>query len=163
MDSQKKLIVGWFSFTCSEDSTILLTELLNDHLDEWKERMEFRYFKALKSDNRLEKLDVAFVEGVISSESQATEAKKIRENSRYVIAVGSCACTGRPSTSRMDLKEEQIDEKIKYYIDHFDYSPEVKKLSAVIAIDDMVPGCPMNTTLFLQTLEKFYQICMTER
>ena len=31
-----KLVVGWFSFTCCEDSTILFTELLNDHLDEWK-------------------------------------------------------------------------------------------------------------------------------
>lgn len=31
----RKLAFGWFSFTCCEDSTILLTELLNDHLDEW--------------------------------------------------------------------------------------------------------------------------------
>jgi hypothetical protein len=31
-DQHVRLVVGWFSFTCCEDSTILLTELLNDHL-----------------------------------------------------------------------------------------------------------------------------------
>jgi hypothetical protein len=29
-DQHKRLVVGWFSFTCCEDSTILFTELLND-------------------------------------------------------------------------------------------------------------------------------------
>ena len=35
-DQHKRLVVGWFSFTCCEDSTILFTELLNDHFDEWR-------------------------------------------------------------------------------------------------------------------------------
>ena len=39
-DRQKRLVVRWFSFTCCEDSTILFTELLNDHLDEWKDMIE---------------------------------------------------------------------------------------------------------------------------
>lgn len=159
MNEGKKLIIGWFSFTCSEDSTILLTELLNDHLEEWKEKVEFRYFKALKTKNQLNNLDVAFIEGAISSDSQALEIKKIRDNTKYVVAIGSCACTGRPSSSRMDLLD---NEKIKKYFERFDYSPAVKKLSDVIKVDDMVPGCPMNVPLFLQTLEKYLKLCTTQ-
>jgi hypothetical protein len=64
-DRRKRLVVGWFSFTCCEDSTILFTELLNDHLDEWKELIEFRHMKALKTNNSLSGLDVAFIEGAI--------------------------------------------------------------------------------------------------
>ena len=52
-DQHERLVVGWFSFTCCEDSTILLTELLNDHLDEWKKVVEFRHMKALKTKNSL--------------------------------------------------------------------------------------------------------------
>ena len=52
-DQRKRLVVGWFSFTCREDSTNLLTELLNDHLDEWKKVVEFRHTKALKTKNSL--------------------------------------------------------------------------------------------------------------
>src|SRR3989339_1826155 len=89
----KKLVVGWFSFTCSEDSTILFTELLNDHFVEWKTLVEFRHLKALKTKNSIENLDVAFIEGAISSEKQLEEVKKIRNNSKYVVAVGSCAST----------------------------------------------------------------------
>src|SRR5687767_15905823 len=87
-DQHERLVVGWFSFTCCEDSTILLTELLNDHLDVWKEVIEFRHMKALKTNNSLAGLDVAFIEGAISSESQANEVQRIRENAKYEVAIG---------------------------------------------------------------------------
>lgn len=155
---KKKLAVGWFSLTCSEDSTILLTELLNEHLDDWKKIVEFRFFKALKSQNTLKDLDVAFIEGAISSEKQATEARKIRENAKYVIAIGSCACTGLPSASRNQLLPDKVNEKIKFYLSHFDYSDKVKKLADVIKVDDMVDGCPMNVPNFMAVLNKYLDL-----
>lgn len=153
-----KLVVGWFSFTCCEDSTILLTELLNDHLDEWKKVIEFRHMKALKTNNSLTGLDVAFVEGAISSESQAKEAQQIRENAKHVVAIGACACTGRPSTSRNQFASAQINERIRWYLSHFDYGKEVKRLNEVIQVDDMVRGCPMKVSSFLQTLKKYREL-----
>lgn len=158
MDQPKKLIVGWFSFTCSEDSTILFTELLNDHLDEWKKVVEFRYLKALKSKNEIVGLDVAFIEGAISSDSQAEAVKKIRENAKYIVAIGACACTGMPSASRNDFVSEEINQKIAYYLNHFDYSQKVKKLGDVIRVDDQVPGCPMTAPIFLEILAKYLKL-----
>jgi coenzyme F420-reducing hydrogenase gamma subunit len=152
------LVVGWFSFTCCEDSTILFTELLNDHLDRWKKVIDFRYIKALKTNNSLFGLDVAFIEGAISSESQAKEIRRIRENSEYVVAIGACACTGQPSTSRNRFASEQINERIRWYLSHFDYGKEVKKLNEVIEVDDMVRGCPMKAPSFLQTLNKYLEL-----
>lgn len=157
-DQQKRLVVGWFSFTCCEDSTILFTELLNDHLVEWKRVIEFRHIKALKTNNLLTGLDVAFIEGAISSESQAKEARRIRENAQYVVAIGACACTGQPSTSRNQFASEQINEWIRWYLSHFDYAKEVKRLDEVIQVDDMVRGCPMKVPSFLQTLEKYLEL-----
>src|SRR5918994_1311802 len=90
---RERLVVGWFSFTCCEDSTILFTELLNDHFEEWKEVVEFRHLRVLRTRNTLSDLDVAFVEGAISSDSQASEVREIRNNARYVVATGACACT----------------------------------------------------------------------
>lgn len=153
-----KLIVGWFSFTCSEDSTILLTELLNDYWDEWKKVVEFRHLKVLKSKNLLKDLDVAFIEGAISSQTQEQEVKKIRENAKYVVAVGACACTGMPSASRNEFTNEQVNEKIRWYLKNFDYNPKVKKLDEVIKVDDYVNGCPMNVAVFLQILQKYLKV-----
>jgi sulfhydrogenase subunit delta len=154
----KRLVVGWFSFTCCEDSTILFTELLNDHLDEWKKVIEFRHMKALKTNNSLTGLDVAFIEGAISSESQANEARLIRENAEYVVAIGACACTGQPSTSRNQFASEQINERIRWYLSHFDYGKEVKRLNEVIQVNDVVRGCPMKVPSFLQTLKKYLEL-----
>ncbi len=155
---KKKLVVGWFSFTCSEDSTILLTELLNDHLDEWKKVIEFRYLKALKTKNVLKDLDVAFIEGAISSEKQADEVRKIRENTKYVVAIGACACTGMPSASRNELLSKTDNEKIKFYMKQFNYSDKVRKLADVIQVDDKVEGCPMNVPVFMSTVEKYLKL-----
>jgi sulfhydrogenase subunit delta len=157
-DQHKRLLVGWFSFTCCEDSTILFTELLNDHLDEWREVIEFRHIKALKTKNSLAGLDVAFVEGAISSESQAREVREIRGNAEYVVAIGACACTGQPSTSRNQFADEQINERIQWYLSHFDYGKEVRRLDEVIRVDDMVRGCPMKVPSFLQTVEKYLDL-----
>lgn len=154
----KKLVVGWFSFTCCEDSTILLTELLNTYLDDWVKLVEFRYLKALKTKNSMEGMDVAFVEGAVSSESQANEVKKIRRNAKYVVAIGSCACTGMPSATRNSFTPEHITEKIKDYMCRFDYSDKVKKLEEVIKVDDKVEGCPMNSEAFLAMLYKYLKV-----
>ncbi|KKT73457.1 MAG: NADH ubiquinone oxidoreductase 20 kDa subunit [Microgenomates group bacterium GW2011_GWA2_44_7] len=151
----KKLVVGWFSFTCCEDSTILLTELLNDHLDQWKKVVEFRYFKALKTKNEIRELDVAFIEGAISSPKQAKEVLTIRENAKYVVAVGACAVTGLPSASRNNLVDEKTNYKLYWYFSHFDYSDKVQKLSEVIKIDDQINGCPMNAEVFMSTLNRY--------
>jgi sulfhydrogenase subunit delta len=151
----KKLAVGWFSFTCCEDSTILFTELLNDNFDKWSKLIDFRSINALKSKNTMENLDVAFIEGAISSETQAEEVKKIRENAKYVVAIGSCAVTGMPSASRNEFADDQLNEKIKWYFSHFDYSDKVLKLNEVIEVDDVVDGCPMNVPVFYKVLEKY--------
>jgi len=150
----KKLVVGWFSFTCCEDSTILFTELLNDHLDEWKKLVEFRHVKALKTKNSMEGLDVAFIEGAISSPTQEAEVKKIRDNAKYVVAIGACACTGLPSASRNDFTQEERD-KLTWYFENFDYGEKVKRLEEVIKVDDMVNGCPMDPKAFLEVLTKY--------
>lgn len=158
----RKLAIGWFSFTCCEDSTILLTEMLNDHLLEWKKVVEFRYFKALKYKNSIENLDVAFIEGAISSVKQEAEVKKIRENAKYVVAIGACACTGMPSSSRNEFIDDELNDKIRWYLSNFDYSPKVKKLEDVIKVDDKVPGCPMNPKMFVEILNKYINLCTTE-
>lgn len=158
MDPKKKLIVGWFTFTCSEDSTIIFTEILNDHFESWKNLIDFKYLKALKSNNNPEGLDVAFIEGAISSDSQAEEVKKIRENSKVVVAVGACACTGMPSANRNTIPQNEIDERMAYFMSHFDYSSKVKKLDDVIKVDDKVEGCPMNAQTFLQVLDKYLKV-----
>lgn len=153
-----KLVIGWFSFTCCEDSTILLTELLNDHFDRWKKVIEFKHMRVLKDKNDMSNLDVAFIEGASSSEKQEKEMRKIRANAKYVVAIGACASTGMPSSSRNEFADKELNDKIQWYLKTFNYGQKVKKLSEVVKVDDYVQGCPMNVQAFTDTVEKYLKL-----
>jgi len=159
INMDKKLRVGWFSFTCCEDSTILFIELLNQHYQDWLKKIDFVHARALRreTNGELQKMDVAFVEGAISSDRQEEKLKKIREKTNILIAVGSCAGVGSPSNQRNFFNRENLDE-IKPILDKFKYKEKVLKLSEVVKVDELIPGCPMNEEIFLRMMEKYLEI-----
>jgi coenzyme F420-reducing hydrogenase gamma subunit len=158
MNDKNQLVVGWFSFTCCEGCLILLTELLNDNLDNWKKLIEFRHLKALKTKNSLKDLDIAFVEGAISSPTQEVELKTIRDNCKHLVAIGSCATTGKPSASRNEFISDELNYKILWYFEKFKYNEYVKKIEDIVKVDAKVPGCPMNGPLFIKAVESFLKL-----
>jgi len=74
-----------------------------------------------------------------------------------LIAVGSCACVGSPSNQRNFFNRENLDE-IKPILDKFKYKEKVLKLSEVVKVDELIPGCPMNEEIFLRMMEKYLEI-----
>lgn len=152
----RKLRVGWFSFSCCEDSTIVFTELLNDHYREWKRLIDFRSALVLQRREDLSELDVAFVEGAIASPAQEEKLKKIRGIAKKLVAIGSCACAGLPSGQR-NAFGEQTKTEITPILEQLGYAAVVKKLADVVPIDDQVNGCPMDEKVFLQVLNKYIQ------
>src|SRR3989344_52601 len=147
----KKLKIGWFSFTCCEDSTIILTELLNDHFFEWRDLLDIRYAKTFKTKNVLDSLDVAFVEGAISSQNQAEKLKKIRSVSQKLVAVGSCAVSGFPSAQR-NLFGKETTFEIKPILSRFQYFEKVLRVDEVVKVDASLTGCPMDPDKFVALL-----------
>lgn len=147
----KKLQIGWFSFSCCEDSTIMFTELLNDHFQEWKKYIDFKSILVLQRREDLSDLDVAFVEGAITHAEQEQKLQHIRSIAKKVVAIGSCACTGMPSGQRNLFSPEKKAE-IEALLARFQYSPQVHKIADLITVDHQVMGCPMDETAFLKVL-----------
>ena len=150
----KKLRIGWFSFSCCEDSTIIFIELMNDNFFKWKDMIDFRHVRVLKAKNELSDLDVAFVEGAIANDKDEEELKRIRQNSKKLVAIGSCAVKGTPSGQRNDFdevkKKEILPDVIKWGL-----KDKVKTLKQIVTVDDEVDGCPMNETAFLSVVDKY--------
>lgn len=150
----KKLRIGWFSFSCCEDSTIIFTELLNDHYQEWKEKIEFCSVLVLRKKSVIKDLDVAFVEGAITSEKQEEKLRQIRRESQKLVAIGACACIGMPSAQR-NLFDDKKNTEIQNILIRFNYAKSVRKLSEVVPVDDFVHGCPMDEKIFLAVVDKY--------
>lgn len=151
--TNQKLKCAWFSFSCCEDNTIVMTELMNDHWLEWKKVLEFKHFRTLKTNNSMEPFDIAFIEGAIASQKQTNKLKKIRELSKKLVAVGACAVTGMPSGQRNFFNDSQR-QNIQPLLDKFSALPKILKVSDVVKVDAEVPGCPMDPNNFIEVINK---------
>lgn len=152
----KKLKVGWFSFTCCEDSTIVFLELMNERYFKWKNLIDFKYFRTLKRNNDIRDLDVAFVEGAISNYKEENSLKEIRKNCKKLIAIGSCACSGSPANQR-NFFDSKTKEEIKFILERFNHKDQVLKLSEIVRVDGYVNGCPMDEIIFLNKLDQLLE------
>ncbi len=151
-DNNEKIRIGWFSFSCCEDNTIVMTEIMNDHWEEWRKMFEFVHARVLQAKNDMGPFDIAFIEGAIGREEQAEKLKQIRDNSKLLVAVGSCAVTGMPSAQR-NLFPDETKEEIEFLVERFGHLDKVLKVSEVVKVDAEIPGCPMSEDHFLETVD----------
>lgn len=151
----KKIKVGWFSFTCCEDSTIIFTELLNQNYQDWLKKIEFVHARIFKKEEKeIKPMDIAFVEGAISSVDQEKKLKEIREKAKVLVAIGSCAVVGSPANQRNFFNQKQLDQ-IKPILEKFKYHSKVLKVSDLVKVDHSIPGCPMDENKFLAVLNQY--------
>lgn len=149
----KKLQVGWFTFTCCEDSTIVFTEVLNDHWQEWRRQIDFVHARILQTKNTEGELDVAFIEGAISSEEQKQRLEKIRSQATWLVAVGACAVVGMPSAQRNKF-DEKTKQEIGFILERFHHLDSVLSVKEVVKVDAELPGCPMDPKQFVAVVNK---------
>ena len=149
---KNKIKIGWFSFSCCEDNTIVFTELMNDHWQEWIKIFDIRHARVLKQENILDELDIAFIEGAIALPDQKKKVKEIRKKSKVLVAIGSCAVIGMPSSQRNTF-DQQKREEIEFLVARFHALPKVLKVSDVVKVDASVSGCPMDPDEFLKAVD----------
>ena len=107
--------------------------------------MEIVHFAEAGKIDLEAKVDIAFIEGSISTPDELNRVKKIRENSRYLITIGACATAGGI-------------QALRNFADHKEWlaavyaSPEyIKSLQTSTAISQHVKvdyelwGCPVTT------------------
>lgn len=151
---KKRLKVGWFSFTCCEDSTMIWIELMNENFFKWKQLLDIQYSRVLKKNNKLEGLDVAFVEGAITNDADAKKLREIRKNSKKLVAVGSCAVNGMPAAQRNNFDDE-LKKEIEFVLKRFNQADKVRMVKDIVEVDAEIPGCPMQEDAFLGALDKY--------
>lgn len=154
MEINTKKRVGIFSLTCDEGCSIMLAEIFNQKLIPWLEKMELVYFLALKDHTEAENLDIALVEGVVTSVRDVEHIKKIREKAKVLIAMGTCAMTSLPSGQRNNFNISQLKE-IEKHLEKYNFLPKALPLKDVVKVEDNISGCPIDEAKFIEVFEKY--------
>jgi len=147
--------VGIYGFTgCAGDQLMILN--CEDQLVDLLGAVDMRSFVMAKSDNTEGQLDIAFIEGSISTDAQVKRIKEIRERSKVLITIGTCACNGGPQA--MKLEEGGYDERFKMvYGDAkitISKAFEAQPVDAFVKVDMYIPGCPIDKGEFLGAVTK---------
>jgi coenzyme F420-reducing hydrogenase gamma subunit len=90
------------------------------------------------------KVDVAFVEGSISTPSEIERILKVRENSTFVIAIGACATAGGIQALRNLSDKDQWMSDIYATPQTIQTLKKSEPIAAHIKVDLEIQGCPID-------------------
>lgn len=147
-----KLKIAIVSLTCCEGCQMAALDLGERFLD-LLEKIDIAEFHFLEEIAEPKYFDVAFVEGTPITEANFKRLQELRNKSKYVIALGACACLG----GVQELKNYQDkNEKMRYVYRNIEAinNPDIKPLKDYIKVDFELPGCPMNKEEFLTFCQK---------
>ncbi len=148
-----KLRAGFFDFTGCEGCQLTVLHLEQEFLD-LAAVMDVVEFREVMTGGGGE-LDVAFVEGSISSAGQEARLRDIRRRSRILVALGACADTG--GVNALAGAHDPPDLARAVYgsdapVRAFGFG-RPRPLSAVVRVDARIPGCPVDGQEFLRVLQ----------
>lgn len=144
--------VAFFDFACCEGCQLTVLEL-EEQILEILPHINIVAWREAISD-RSDEYDVAIVEGSITRECDAERLRKIRETAAVIIALGSCATLGGVNALKNQWRMEEALRTV--YGDQWEYfsdSIPARPLHAVVPVEYMVHGCPINPAEFVVVLQ----------
>jgi NAD-reducing hydrogenase small subunit len=99
-----------------------------------------------------ENVDVALVEGAVSSDEDLEKILKVRARSRLLISLGDCAVTANIPSMRNPFKVQAVLDRA--YVENATFQPgapreavpsllaKARPIHELVKVDVYVPGCP---------------------
>jgi NAD-reducing hydrogenase small subunit len=115
-------------------------------------RVEVVYGPLVDAQEFPKAVDVAVIEGAISSQEDLERVRIIRQRSKLVVALGDCAVTGNVPAMRNQIVPRKLLERI--YVEGVQETPGIPTegvpallrhaipVHEVVKVDLHVPGCP---------------------
>jgi len=132
--------VGFYGITgCAG---CLLSVIFNeDELLDLIELIDLKAFPFVKEVNPDDSFDFIFIEGLVADNDDLAVLKKLRANSKYLVALGACANTGCvPAYRNYSLKENYEHLLFKKQESIQDVKPT--PVDEHVHVDHYIPGCP---------------------
>jgi sulfhydrogenase subunit delta len=150
-----KVKIGIYELTGCAGDALLIVDCEDELINIFK-AADIEAFLMAKSDNRHGEVDVALVEGSVSSDREREELLDIRKRAKAVVAIGICSCLGGIQAAFLDKKDWEKNYKKVYGNIEFSHSQPLQSqpIDAFIKVDYYLPGCPIGRDQFLATFAR---------
>jgi len=151
-----KLKIGIYELTGCAGDALLIVDCEEELVNIFK-AADIEAFLMAKSDNNDEiELDVALVEGSVSTEKELSELIEIRKRSKALIAIGICAGLGGMQANFSNDEAWAKNFKAVYGEAEFIHSKALpsKPIGDFVKVDYYLPGCPIGKEQFLSTFAR---------
>lgn len=99
--------------------------------------------KAVQDQMEDSRFDLALVEGAVVTDEDEKMLKKIRDNTKLLIAIGTCAAWGGIPASRNDLEREELYQIVYGRRDDLFGCDKPRPLRDFVQVDFSLLGCPI--------------------
>ncbi len=125
---------------------------MDERLLELAAKIEVVYSPLVDRKEFPENVDVALVEGAVSSDEDLEKIRKVRERSRLLVSLGDCAVTANIPSMRNPFKVKDVLNRA--YVENATLSPgaptasvptllaQARPIHEFVKVDVFVPGCP---------------------
>jgi coenzyme F420-reducing hydrogenase gamma subunit len=144
-----RLAVHKFS-SCDGCQLALLN--LGEGLIDLAERVDIVHFAEMGALDEGAEVDIALVEGSVSTPHEAERIKRVRERSKYLIALGACATSGGIQALRNLHRADAWTRAVYASPEHISVLDRVEPLSSHVRVDLELWGCPVNSHQVLGAL-----------
>lgn len=142
----KKPRLGFYSFTSCEGCQLSLLECEDELLDLARQVdiVRFREASSYEGGEFDADVDIAFIEGSVSTSHDEAAVRTIRMRSKRVVAFGACADLGGVNAIKNRQGIKTARDRVYGSSAKWIHTTEVRPISAVVPVDATLRGCPVD-------------------
>ncbi len=138
---KQKLKIGIYGI--SGCAGCLLSVLFEDCFKQLVKLVDIKAFPLIKEDSYKGEFDYVFIEGTVCFDEDIVMLNELRKKSKYIIALGACACVGGVPSIKNFLDSEKT-MKLVYPVYNHLKSESPTPIDKHIKVDYYLPQCPPN-------------------
>jgi coenzyme F420-reducing hydrogenase gamma subunit len=133
--------LGFFKYSCCAGCEFQVM-YFQKHLAEVLSSFDIVFAKMISSGGTPHgPFDITLVEGTITEAWQADELKTIRDQSRLLFAIGSCATVGGIPAIKATVPELEVEQRVYKDLSTI-HSMRPHAIDAYVKVDGYIRGCP---------------------
>jgi len=148
MNNPKPTVAVYKFSSCDGCQLSLLN--MEDELLDLAEAIDIAYFIEASRATKPGPYDIALVEGSVTTPHEVERIKEIRQDAKFLIALGTCATAGGVQALRNFEDAGKLADMVYAHPEYLHYLPTATPIAEHVKVDLELWGCPVNK---LQVIE----------